>query len=67
MMLSSTYLENTSRSSKRIRFEGDGYGEAWEKEAKKRGLSNHKTAPVALKARVSKKTIALFERLGYYE
>jgi len=57
-------LREYIKSSKRIRFEGDGYGEAWEKEAKKRGLSNHKTAPVALKARVSKKTIALFERLG---
>ena len=57
-------LREYIKDSKRIRFEGDGYGEAWEKEAKKRGLSNHKTAPVALKARVSKKTIALFEGLG---
>ncbi|MFT4851496.1 MAG: glutamine synthetase [Sediminicola sp.] len=57
-------LREYIKDSKRIRFEGDGYGEAWEKEAKKRGLSNHKTAPVALKARVSEKTIALFEGLG---
>jgi glutamine synthetase len=57
-------LREYIKDSKRIRFEGDGYGEAWEKEAAKRGLSNHKTAPVALKARVSKKTIALFEGLG---
>ena len=57
-------LREYIKDSKRIRFEGDGYGEAWEKEAEKRGLSNHKTAPVALKARVSKKTIALFEGLG---
>jgi glutamine synthetase len=57
-------LREYIKDSKRIRFEGDGYGEAWEKEAKKRGLSNHKTTPVALKARVSKKTIALFEELG---
>ncbi|MAB57736.1 MAG: glutamine synthetase type III, partial [Aequorivita sp.] len=34
------------------------------KEAEKRGLSNHKTTPNALKAKVSKKTIALFEELG---
>ena len=59
-------LREYIKDSKRIRFEGDGYGEAWEKEAKKRGLSNHKTAPIALKARVSKKTIALFED-RYYE
>ncbi len=34
------------------------------KPGKKKLISNHKTAPVALKARVSKKTIALFEGLG---
>ncbi|GAB5400537.1 MAG: glutamine synthetase III [Aureisphaera sp.] len=52
------------KDSKRIRFEGDGYGEAWEKEAAKRKLSNNKTTPQALKAQVSKKTIALYEGLG---
>ena len=57
-------LKEYIKDSKRIRFEGDGYGEAWEKEAEKRGLSNHKTTPNALKAKVSKKTIALFEELG---
>jgi len=57
-------LREYIKDSKRIRFEGDGYGEAWEKEAKKRGLSNNKTTPEALKAKVSNKTIALFEELG---
>jgi len=57
-------LKEYIKDSKRIRFEGDGYGDAWEKEAKKRGLSNHKTTPQALKAKVSKKTISLFEELG---
>jgi glutamine synthetase len=57
-------LREYIKDSKRIRFEGDGYGEAWEKAAKKRGLSNNKTTPEALKAKVSKKTIALFEELG---
>ncbi|OIQ29579.1 MAG: glutamine synthetase type III [Bacteroidetes bacterium MedPE-SWsnd-G2] len=47
-----------------ILFEGNGYSEKWEKEAKKRGLSNNKTTPEALKAKVSKKTIQLFEELG---
>src|SRR5690554_4290050 len=50
--------------SKRIRFEGDGYGEPWEKEAAKRGLSNFKTTPEALRAKVSKKSIDLFEQMG---
>ena len=57
-------LREYIKQSKRIRFEGDGYGEAWEKEAKKRGLSNNKTTPEALKAQVSKKTIDLYEGLG---
>ncbi len=57
-------LREYIKDSKRIRFEGDGYGEAWEKEAQKRGLSNLKNTPEALKAKVSKKTIALFEEMG---
>ncbi|MFT5077705.1 MAG: glutamine synthetase [Planctomycetota bacterium] len=57
-------LREYIKDSKRIRFEGDGYGEAWEKEAKKRGLSNNKNTPEALKEQVSKKTIKLYEDLG---
>ncbi|MBZ9728794.1 glutamine synthetase III [Salegentibacter sp. JZCK2] len=56
-------LRDYIKKSKNIRFEGDGYGEAWEKEAKKRGLSNNRTTPQALKAQVSKKTIALYEEM----
>jgi glutamine synthetase len=48
--------------SKKIRFEGNGYGEEWVKEAEKRGLSNIKTTPEALGAFVSKQTLELFER-----
>ncbi|HZW78145.1 MAG TPA: glutamine synthetase III [Flavobacteriaceae bacterium] len=50
--------------SKRIRFEGDGYGEAWEIEAKKRGLSIFKNTPEALKAKVTPKAVDLFEKMG---
>jgi len=57
-------LREYIKKSRKIRFEGDGYGEAWEKEAAKRGLSNNKTTPEALKANVAKKTIDLFEELG---
>ncbi|WP_440880299.1 glutamine synthetase III family protein [Tenacibaculum sp. C7A-26P2] len=56
-------LREYIKASKKIRFEGDGYGEAWEKEANKRGLSNNKTTPDALKAQVSKKAISLFEEM----
>ena len=50
-------------SSKPILFEGDGYSKAWEEEAAKRGLSNHKTTPQALKENVSETAIALFEEM----
>lgn len=57
-------LREYIKQTKSILFEGDGYSEAWEKEAKKRGLSNFKTTPEALKAKVSKKAIDLFEELA---
>ncbi|MDG2052972.1 MAG: glutamine synthetase III [Flavobacteriaceae bacterium] len=57
-------LREYVKDSKRIRFEGDGYGKAWEIEAKKRGLSNHRSTPEALKAKVAEKTIALYEELN---
>lgn len=57
-------LRDYIKKSKNILFEGNGYGKEWEKEAKKRGLSNQKNTPEALKAKISKKTIALFEDLN---
>ncbi len=57
-------LRDYIKHSTRILFEGDGYSDAWEKEAAKRGLSNNKTTPKALKAKVSKKALDLFEELG---
>ncbi len=56
-------LREYIKDSKRIRFEGDGYGQAWEIEAKKRGLSNFKNTPEALRAKVDKKTVELFEKM----
>ena len=52
------------KSSKAIRFEGDGYSKAWEEEAARRGLSNHKTTPKALRENITDKAIALFEGMG---
>lgn len=56
-------LREYIKESKKIRFEGDGYADDWQKEGKKRGLSNNKTTPNALKVQVSKETIALFEEM----
>lgn len=57
-------LREYIKKSRKIRFEGDGYGDAWQEEAKKRGLSNNKTTPLALKAQVSEKSLSLFEEMG---
>ncbi|MEN9449187.1 MAG: hypothetical protein RJA25_2477 [Bacteroidota bacterium] len=59
-------LRKTIKDSKRIIFEGDNYSEDWVKEAKKRGLSNNKSAPEALKAFNSDKSKKLFADLGIY-
>jgi glutamine synthetase len=56
-------LREYIKQSERILFEGNGYSKEWEKEAEKRGLSNNKTTPTALKAKISKKTLDLFEEM----
>ncbi len=57
-------LRDYIKKSKKILFEGDGYSEEWEIEAAKRGLSNFKTTPEALKARISKQSLDLFSELN---
>ena len=52
--------------SKSVLFEGDGYSDEWEKEAKKRGLPNVKTTPLALDAFVTAKAKKLFEHHNIY-
>jgi glutamine synthetase len=57
-------LREYIKQSKKILFEGDGYSEEWEVEAASRGLSNLKTTPEALKARISKQSLDLFSELN---
>ena len=57
-------LREYIKDAKKVRFEGDGYGAAWQKEAKKRGLSNNKSTPEALKVKITKETIALFKEMN---
>ncbi|HEV8080916.1 MAG TPA: glutamine synthetase type III, partial [Chitinophagaceae bacterium] len=52
--------------SKQVLFEGDGYSEKWEQDAKKRGLPNVKTTPLALDAFVTPKAKKLFEQNKIY-
>jgi len=57
-------LQKLIKESKNIRFEGNGYGEEWKKEAEKRGLSNLKDTPAALRVWKDKKVQSIFEKLG---
>ncbi len=57
-------LREYIKETKNILFEGDGYSDAWQDEAGTRGLSNHKTTPEALKAKISEKSFALFKELN---
>ena len=56
-------LKKYIKESKNILFEGNGYSQEWENEAKTRGLSNIKDVPEALKAYISPKTVELFESM----
>lgn len=57
-------LREYIKETRDILFEGDGYSDEWATEAKRRGLSNNKTTPAALKAKVSKKAQELFAEMG---
>ncbi len=57
-------LREYIKSLKPILFEGNNYGNTWEQEAKKRGLSNNKSTPEALKSKISKASISLFEEMN---
>ena len=57
-------LRKYIKESKAVRFEGDGYSDAWVKEAKKRGLSNITNSVRAINAYLTPKTVKMFERHG---
>ncbi|MGN1207590.1 MAG: glutamine synthetase type III, partial [Eubacteriales bacterium] len=59
-------IKKTIVEHKRIIFNGDGYDEAWVKEAEKRGLYNLKTTPDALAHLLDKKNTDLFISHGVY-
>jgi glutamine synthetase len=52
------------KSSKNVRFEGNGYGQEWIDLAEKRGLLNIKSAPVAFKQLLEKRSIDLLVKQG---
>ena len=54
-------LQKLITESKKIRFEGNGYGEEWLKEANKRGLSNLTSSLEAIEVYKQKRVIKLFD------
>ncbi|MDY3865980.1 MAG: glutamine synthetase III [Eubacteriales bacterium] len=59
-------IKKVIREHSRIIFNGDGYDEAWVREAEKRGLYNLKTTPDALAHLLDKKNTDLFISHGVY-
>jgi glutamine synthetase len=54
-------LADVIGKTKRIRFEGNNYSEAWKKEAAQRGLPNEPSTSESLKALITEDNIKLFE------
>ncbi len=59
-------LKKVLKSSQNILFEGNNYSKEWEKEAKKRGLSNIKNTPESLKAYLSSQAKETFVKNGIF-
>lgn len=59
-------LRKTVIESKKVLFGGDGYSDAWHKEAAKRGLPNMKTCPEALASYLTKEAEHLFTKYKVY-
>ncbi len=53
-------IKDTIKKHKRILFNGNGYDDAWIREAEKRGLSNLKSTPEAVSHYLDEKNINLF-------
>ncbi len=59
-------IRDTVIAHKRILFNGNGYDDAWLREAEKRGLSNYKTTPEALAHFLDEKNVRLFTSMGVF-
>jgi len=55
-------LKDVFKETRRIRFEGNGYGSEWHREAEKLGLPNARNTPAALPAFEEKEAIELMEK-----
>ncbi len=57
-------LKNYIKESKPIRFDGNGYSEAWKKEALRRGLDCENSVPLQYDAYLKPNVIKMFEETG---
>ncbi|MDR0428048.1 MAG: glutamine synthetase III [Dysgonamonadaceae bacterium] len=57
-------LKEYIKESKAIRFDGNGYGDEWKKEAAQRGLDCETSVPVIYDAYTKPETINMFESVG---
>ncbi len=57
-------IRKTFREHKRIIFNGNGYDEAWVKEAERRGLSNYSSTPEAFAHYLDEKNVRVFTENG---
>ena len=58
------WVKKTLNDHRRVIFNGNGYTDAWEQEAERRGLPNRKCTPDAMIALKEPKNIALMEDFG---
>ena len=59
-------IKQYATENQRIVFNGDGYSEAWVKEAERRGLPNIRSMVEAIPAMVTDTAVELFERFGVF-
>ena len=59
-------IRKYAKEHQRIIFNGNGYSDAWVKEAERRGLPNMKSTVEAIPALTTEKTVATFERFKVF-
>lgn len=57
-------IQSYVKESKAIRFDGNGYSEAWKVEAAKRGLDCETSVPKIIEAYTSKESVEIFAKTG---
>ncbi len=59
-----TVLRDYIRECKPVRFDGNGYSDAWKQEARKRGLDTETSAPLIFDRFLTQESIELFTSMG---